>query len=228
MSRDSKGIYLMFSVLVDVWFCFLEPWNGLMWCTEGSLGGRVGRRQYSSKCGQRMTKHSYLISLLKIWRSKREGLGSCIWDFARLLGPSAGGESGLQGAGRLQHVRRRVPPVWCRSDPGKIIYEGKYCQAQESQVPNQKAKVKRKGTGTVSRPPTPNFSHLKCHLDLPWPSLDFHDIQWPSMTFYDLQGPYMTFYYLLKPLWPSMIKCLLSRPGLTSGPIQSSPAQINS
>ena len=47
----------------------------------------------------------------------------------------------------------------------------------------------------------------------------FHDLLWPSMNFFDL----------LRPLWPSMIiKCLLARPELMSGPLQSSPAQINS
>ena len=40
---------------------------------------------------------------------------------------------------------------------------------------------------------------------------------WNSMTFHDLLWPSMTFYHLLRPLWPSMIKCLLSRPGLIAG-----------
>ena len=55
--------------------------------------------------------------------------------------------------------------------------------------------------------------------DLPLPSLTFHDLPWPSMTFYDLLSPSKT---------SMIIKCLLSRPGLISGPLQSSPVQINS
>ena len=46
------------------------------------------------------------------------------------------------------------------------------------------------------------------------------------MTFHDLLWPSMTFYHLLKPLWPSMIKCLLSSPGLISGPLKPKPKLI--
>ena len=42
----------------------------------------------------------------------------------------------------------------------------------------------------------------------------------------NLLWPSMTFYHLLRPLWPSMIKCLLSRPGLIAGPLHSTPLQI--
>ena len=42
--------------------------------------------------------------------------------------------------------------------------------------------------------------------DIPWPSMTFHDLPWHSISYYDM----------------------LSRPGLMSGPLQSSPAQINS
>ena len=38
----------------------------------------------------------------------------------------------------------------------------------------------------------------------------------------------MAFYQFLRPLWPSMIKCLLSRAGLLAGPLFSTPLQINS
>ena len=63
--------------------------------------------------------------------------------------------------------------------------------------------------------------------DLHWSSLTFHDLPWSSMIFHVL-WPSMTFYHLLRPLWPSMIKCLLSRPGLISGPLHFTPLQINS
>ena len=59
---------------------------------------------------------------------------------------------------------------------------------------------------------------IQTFLDLPWPSMTFHDLLWPSMTFY----------HLLRPLWPSMIKCLLSRPGLIAGPLHSTPLPNNS
>ena len=59
-------------------------------------------------------------------------------------------------------------------------------------------------------PPTPNFSHLKCQSS---------DGKRLSMTFHDLPWPSMTFYHLLRPLWPSKIKCLLLRPILISGPL---------
>ena len=64
--------------------------------------------------------------------------------------------------------------------------------------------------------------------DLPWPSLTFLDLPWPSMTFHDLLWPSMTFYHFLRPLLPSMIKCLLSRPGLIAGPLHSTPLPNNS
>ena len=115
------------------------------------------------------------------------------------------------------------------------------CQAQvqsQIQVPNPKSKVQRKGNGTgadniilqaTTPPNTPNFSHLKCKSsDGKRPSMTFLDLPWPSMNFHDLLWPSMTFYHLLRPLWPSMINCLLSRRGLISGPLQSSPAQVNS
>ena len=75
------------------------------------------------------------------------------------------------------------------------------------QVPNPKSKVQRKGDGTGADNIILQAWNVNPVMgkDHPWPSLTFHDL-----------------------LWPSMIKCLLSRPGLISGPLQSSPAQINS
>ena len=48
------------------------------------------------------------------------------------------------------------------------------------------------------------------------------------MTYFDLLWPSITFYHLLRPLWPSMIKGLLSRPGLFSGPVKPKPKLIQS
>ena len=125
----------------------------------------------------------------------------------------------------------------------------------QTQVPNPKSKVQRKRTGTGAdtiilqetnppHPTTPPITFLtwnvnpvmgKDHpwpsltfLDLPWPSLTFHDLPWLSMTSHDLLWPSMTFYHFLRPLWPSMIKCLLSRPGLIAGPLHSTPLPNNS
>ena len=74
------------------------------------------------------------------------------------------------------------------------------------QVQNPKSKVQRKGTGTGADT----------------------IILWPSMTFHNLLWPFITCYHLLRPLWPSMIKCLLSRPGLIAGPLLSTPLPNNS
>ena len=65
-------------------------------------------------------------------------------------------------------------------------------------------------------------------MSILWWEKTIHDLPWPSMTFHDLPWPSMTFYHLLRPLKPSMIKCLLSRPGLIKGPLHSTPLQINS
>ena len=86
------------------------------------------------------------------------------------------------------------------------------------QVPNSKSKVQRKGNGTGAdiiilqaihpTSTTNNFSHLKCQYS-------------------DGKRPYMTFYDLLSPsVRPSLIECLLSRPGLIAGPLHSTPLQI--
>ena len=53
-------------------------------------------------------------------------------------------------------------------------------------------------------------------------------IQASSAIYYYKSNKQLTFYHLLRPLWPSMIKCLLSRPGLIAGPLHSTPLQINS
>ena len=66
---------------------------------------------------------------------------------------------------------------------------------------------------------THNFSHMKHQSS---------DGKRPPMTFHDLLWPSMTFYHLLRPLLPSMIKCLLSRPSLIAGLLHSTPLQINS
>ena len=74
---------------------------------------------------------------------------------------------------------------------------------------------------------THNFSNLKCQSHdwkrSSWPSLTFLDLPWHSMTFHDHQWPSLIFYHLQRPLWHSMIKCLVSRPGLISGPLKPKP-----
>ena len=93
-----------------------------------------------------------------------------------------------------------------------------YCPAQiqvlssKSKVSNPKSKVQRKGTRTGA--------------DGKRPSMTFLDLPWPSMTLHDLPWPFRTFYHLLRALWLSMIKCLLSRPGLISGPLKPKPKLI--
>ena len=75
-------------------------------------------------------------------------------------------------------------------------------------------------------PTTSNFSHPNCQSsDGKRPTMTFLDFPWPSLTFHDLLWPSMTFYHFLRPLWPSMIKCLLSRPGLIARPLHSGGAQ---
>ena len=119
-----------------------------------------------------------------------------------------------------------------------------------SPVPNPSPKSKSqmlkclnaKGTGAdtiilqATHHPNPPITFLTWNVnpvmgkDHPWPSLTLLDLPWPSMTFHDLLWPSMTFYHLLRPLWRSMIKCLLSRPliALIAGPLHSTPLQINS
>ena len=98
----------------------------------------------------------------------------------------------------------------------------------KSQILNPKSRGKGLGLGLalqLYRPsphhPTHNFSHLKCQSsDGKRPSMTFHhDLPWHFMTLYDLLSPSMT------SIWPSKIKCLLSRPGIISRTFQ---AQVNS
>ena len=67
-------------------------------------------------------------------------------------------------------------------------------------------------------------------MSIQWWEKTIHDLPWPSLTFLDLPRPSMTssmtFYHLLRPLWPSMIECLLSRPSLISGPLKPKPKLI--
>ena len=63
-------------------------------------------------------------------------------------------------------------------------------------------------------------------MSIQWWEKTIHDLPWPSLTFHDLPSPSMTFYHLLRPLSPSMIKCLLSRPGLIAGPLQINSQSI--
>ena len=97
------------------------------------------------------------------------------------------------------------------------------------QVPNlsPKSKVQRKGPGTgadtlilqATTPPPITFLTGNVNLVMG------KDLPWPSLTFHDLLCSYMTFYHLLRPLWPSMIKCLLLRPYL-AGPLQINSQSI--
>ena len=98
------------------------------------------------------------------------------------------------------------------------------------QVPNPKSKVQRKRNGTgadniilqATTTTTTPLTFLTWNVNLvmgkdhPWPSLTFFDLTWPSKFFYDL----------LRPPWPSMIKCQLSKPGLISGPLKPKPKLI--
>ena len=91
----------------------------------------------------------------------------------------------------------------------------------EIQVPNPSPKFKIQSpeerewdrgwhyNPTGHPPTTHNFSHLKCQ---------YSDGKKPSMTFLDLLSPSIR---------PSLIKYLLSRPGLIAGPLHSTPLQIN-
>ena len=90
-------------------------------------------------------------------------------------------------------------------------WDAENCQAQvqsQIQVQNTGSKFKIQSPTT-----THNFPHLKCqYSDGKRPSMTLLDLPRPSMTVHDLPWPSMTFYHLLRPLWPSMYKCIISEP----------------
>ena len=71
----------------------------------------------------------------------------------------------------------------------------------------------------MGHPPQPPITFLTWNVNL----VMGKDHSWPSLTFHDLLWPSMTFYRLLRPLWPSIIKCLLSRPSLISETLKPKP-----